>query len=106
MDVFSFVKYSHSKTLDHLLNKDFKIIEINTDDEESILSYLKFILKKLNINCKIIFDKSKPDGTPRKIIDSSVARNYGWYPKIALNEGFDLILKDYFSVLKKSMTVN
>jgi hypothetical protein len=43
MDIFCFLKYSHSKTLDNFLNKDFKITEINTDDEESILSYLKSI---------------------------------------------------------------
>lgn len=92
----------------YFMNKKTKetLINIGSGYDMSILSYLKFILKKLNINCKIIFDKSKPDGTPRKIIDSSVARNYGWYPKITLNEGFDLILKDYFSVLKKSITVN
>ena len=53
MDVFSFVKYSHSKTLDHLLNKDFKIIEINTDDEESILSYLKSICDNTNLIDKV-----------------------------------------------------
>lgn len=87
----------------YFMNKKTKetLINIGSGYDRSILSYLKFILKKLNISCKIIYDKSKSDGTPRKIIDSSVARNYGWYPKISLDNGFDLILKDYLSVLKK-----
>ena len=87
----------------YFLNKKTKeaLINIGSGWDMSILGYLKFILKKLDVNCKIVFDKSKPDGTPRKIIDSIVARNYGWQPKIDLDKGFELILKDYLSLLKK-----
>jgi len=87
----------------YFLNKKTKetLINIGSGWDMSILAYLKFILKKLDVNCKIVFDKSKPDGTPRKIIDSIVARNYGWQPKIDLDKGFELILKDYLSLLKK-----
>jgi GDP-L-fucose synthase len=76
---------------------DKTLINVGTGYDLSILNFAKFILKKLNINCKIVLDRSKFDGTPRKIIDSSIARKYGWYPKIDLNTGFDLTLKDYFS---------
>ena len=51
----------------------------------------------MKLNCKIVLDRSKSDGTPRKIIDSSIARKYGWFPKVDLNSGFDLTLKNYFS---------
>jgi GDP-L-fucose synthase len=92
----------------YFLNKKTKetLINIGSGWDMSILGYLKFILKKLDVNCKIIFDKSKPDGTPRKIIDSTVARNYGWQPKIDLDKGFELILEDYLSLIKKGMKVN
>jgi GDP-L-fucose synthase len=82
----------------YFMNKKTKesLINIGVGHDRSILDYAKFILKKMNINCKIIFDKSKPDGTLRKIIDSSIARKYGWFPKIDLNLGFDLTLKKYF----------
>lgn len=76
------------------------LINIGVGYQMSILNYLKFILKKLNISCEIIFDKSKPDGTPSKIIDSTIARNYGWYPKISLDKGFHLMLEDYLSTLR------
>ena len=36
---------------------------------------------------KIVFDASKPDGTPRKLLDVSRLTALGWRPKIALREG-------------------
>ena len=84
----------------YFMNKKTKefLINIGTSWERSILSYAKFILKKLDYKCQIILDKKKPDGTPRKIIDSSIAFNYGWFPKIDLKTGLDLTLKNFLSV--------
>ena len=81
----------------YFMNKKTKesLINIGPGYDMSIINYAKFILKKINLNCKIILDKSKHDGTPRKIIDSSIARRYGWIPKIDLNTGFDLTIKNY-----------
>ena len=87
----------------YFLNKKTKdtLINIGTGHDKSIFEYAKFILKKINFKCKIILDKSKPDGTQRKIIDNSIALSYGWKPKIDLDEGFDLTLKSYFSKSNK-----
>ena len=81
----------------YFMNKKTKesLINVGAGYDLSILSYAKFILKKLNFKCKIILDKSKLDGTPRKIIDSSVAKKYGWFPKINLDKGFDLTIRSY-----------
>ena len=81
----------------YFINKKTKetLINIGSGCEMSILEYAKFILKKINYKCKIVLDNSKLDGTPRKIVDSSIARSYGWSPKIDFNQGFDLTLKDY-----------
>jgi GDP-L-fucose synthase len=81
----------------YFMNKRMKesLINVGAGYDLSILSYAKFILKKMNLNCKIVLDRSKSDGTPRKIINSSIARKYGWSPNIDLNEGFDLTLKNY-----------
>ena len=83
----------------YFLNKKTKdsLINIGTGYDKSILEYAKFILKKINYKCMIILDKSKPDGTKRKIIDNSIASSYGWKPKINLDDGFELTLKSYFS---------
>ncbi|MDC0355684.1 glycosyltransferase [Candidatus Pelagibacter sp.] len=81
---------------DFFYSKD-SLINIGTGHDKSILEYAKFILKKINYKCMIILDKSKPDGTKRKIIDNSIALSYGWKPKINLDDGFELTLKSYFS---------
>jgi GDP-L-fucose synthase len=82
----------------YFMNKKTKesLINVGVGNDMSVLNYAKFILKKMNLSCKISLDKSKSDGVIRKIIDSSVARKYGWFPKIDLNQGFDLTLNDYF----------
>ena len=87
----------------YFLNKKTKdsLINIGTGHDKSILEYAKFILKKINYKCMIILDKSKPDGTKRKIIDNSIASSYGWKPKINLDDGFELTLKSYFSKSNK-----
>ena len=82
----------------YFMNKKINetLINVGVGYDMSILNYAKFILKKVNLSCKIILDKSKADGTPRKIIDSSIANKYGWFPKIDLNTGFDITLRNYF----------
>ncbi len=81
------------------MNKKTKeiIINIGSGYDMSILSYAKIILKKINYDCTFLFDKSKPNGTPRKIIDSRIAKKYGWRPKIDLNTGLDLTLRSYLN---------
>ena len=71
------------------------LINIGAGYDMSIINYAKYILKKMNLNCKIVLDKSKHDGTPRKIIDSSIAKRYGWFAKIDLKRGLDLTIKNY-----------
>jgi GDP-L-fucose synthase len=81
----------------YFMNKKTKetLINVGTGNDRSVLNYAKFILKKMNLRCKIVLDRSKSDGTLRKIIDSSISKKYGWFPKINLNKGFDLTLKNY-----------
>ena len=71
------------------------LINIGTGKDKSIKDYANFILKKLNLKAKIKFDKTKPDGVPRKVLDVSLARKYGWKSKISLDDGFDITYKDF-----------
>lgn len=83
------------------LNKKTKetIINIGSSIELTIKNYVKFIIKSLGANIKINYDRSMMDGTPRKILDSSIARKYGWKPKYNLKEGFDKTLNDYIKII-------
>ena len=78
------------------------LINIGSGDEKTIKEYAKFIMKKLNIELKIKLDTSKPNGTPRKLVNINLAKKYGWKKKINLNEGFNLTIADFKKKLKNS----
>jgi len=71
------------------------LINIGSSKERTISEYAKFIIKKFNTKLKIKFDKSKKDGTKRKILDCSIAKKYGWKPKYSLDYGFEKTYKDF-----------
>ena len=81
----------------NFLKKNIKhsLINIGSGQEKTILEYCRFILKKINPNLKIKFDKKKPNGTPRKKLDSKLASKYGWKSKFDLNTGFNLTYSDF-----------
>ena len=80
--------FLEKKTKEHLIN-------IGTGVEYSISEYAKIIMKKFGINLKIKLSGPKMDGTPRKTVDSSIAKNYGWKPKIKLDKGLNYVISDY-----------
>jgi GDP-L-fucose synthase len=75
------------------------LINIGTGKDFSIKFYANFIIKNLNCNIKEInFDKSKPDGTLRKLLDVSLANSYGWKSKINLQKGLLKTYKHFLSM--------
>jgi GDP-L-fucose synthase len=84
----------------YFMNKKTKesLINIGSGVELSIKQYAEFIAKKLHYKVKFKFDKSKKDGSPRKILNLSIANKYKWKAKTSLEEGFK---KTYSSFLKK-----
>ena len=77
------------------------LINIGSGQEKSIIEYCKFVIKKLKGNLKIKLDKKKPNGTPRKKLDLTLAKKYGWKSKYSLNKGFDLTYNDYLKKINK-----
>ena len=80
----------------YFMNKKTKhaVINIGSGKDYNIKYYASFILKQLNLNAKISYDKTKPIGTPRKLLDCKIANNYGWSPKISLKKGIELTIND------------
>ncbi len=76
------------------------IINIGSGKDYSIDHYAKLFAKIILKNKKIYvkYDKSKPDGTLRKVMDVSLAKKYGWSAKKNLNEA---IVDTYNSFLKE-----
>jgi len=71
------------------------LINIGSGIELTIENYAKFIMQEIGIKLNIKFDKNKPNGTPRKIINSSIANSYGWRAKFSLKQGFQETYNDY-----------
>ena len=52
---------------------------------------------------KIIWDKTKPDGTPKKLMDSSKLRSVGWQPKIQMRKGIEMTYEWYVNTINKNI---
>ena len=63
------------------------LINIGSGQEVSIYELAKIIMEIAGMSDEPIFDDSFPDGTPRKLLDSSKIMSLGWKPKISLEEG-------------------
>jgi len=66
---------------------DERMINIGTGEEVSIGQLARKICGVVGYSGKLLFDTSKPDGMPRKLLDSSRIRNMGWRSRIELEDG-------------------
>jgi GDP-L-fucose synthase len=70
-------------------------INIGCGSDMTIMEVAKLIAKIAGFTGDIVTDPSKPDGTPRKLLDSSKLFAMGWRPKISLEAGLRSIYQDY-----------
>ena len=81
----------------YFLNKKTKhsLINIGTGIEKSVNDYAKYIMNYLGIDLKIRHEKKNLDGTFRKLLDTSLAKKYGWKFKTSLDIGLSITINDY-----------
>jgi GDP-L-fucose synthase len=60
----------------------------------------------LDYRGEILLDSTKPDGTPRKLMDSSRMRALGWQPRTDLPSGIALAYQDYLARYESASHVN
>lgn len=77
--------------------EDQEIINVGTMQEISIADLAKEIAKVVGYDGKISLDTEKPDGAPRKCLDSSKLFNLGWKPKVNLQEGLQRMYQHHFA---------
>ncbi len=70
-------------------------INVGSNSEISIKDLALLIKKILNYKGSIEFDTTKPNGTPRKLMDSSKILKLGWKPQIDLKTGIQSVYKDF-----------
>jgi GDP-L-fucose synthase len=62
-------------------------INIGVGEDRSIRELAETVMKVVGYSGRIIFDSSKPDGAPRKLLDTSLVQQMGWKPQTCLEEG-------------------
>jgi GDP-L-fucose synthase len=65
------------------------IINIGVGKDLAISELAQTVIEVVGYTGKIVYDATKPDGTPRKLVDVSKINNLGWRAKIPLREGIE-----------------
>lgn len=73
-----------------------EIINVGTMQEISIHDLALKVAKVVGYKGKISNDASKPDGAPRKILDSTILQKLGWQPKVAIQDGLERMYRHHF----------
>ena len=66
---------------------EYEHINCGSGSEISIREIAEMVGRAVGYSGRIVFDSSKPDGTPRKLMDSSRLRALGWRPEISIEDG-------------------
>lgn len=77
--------------MDHY--SDGQTINVGYGEDLSIKALAQLVKEVVGFTGELVFDRSKPDGTPRKLMDSSRLRSLGWAPRIDLAEGVKAVYK-------------
>ena len=84
-----------SSAIDFIISNEVNndLLNVGSGEEISIKDLSEKIKKIIDFNGELVFDDSKPDGNPRKLLDSTKIFELGWKPKIKLEEGIDKTYK-------------
>ena len=78
-------------------------INVGSGSDMTIKELANLIKNTVGYTGKIVFDRSKPDGTPQKLLDSSLLNSWGWHPKIPIDIG---LTKTYNCFLNSEILSN
>ncbi len=89
--VMNLPKTSYDKNTQPMLSH----INVGYGNDVSVAEVAKAIAKVVGYTGAITFDNSKPDGTPRKLMDSTRINALGWQAKVSLQTGLELAYEDF-----------
>ena len=73
------------------------LVNIGYGEDQSIADLARTVARVVGFRGKLRFDTTKPDGTPRKLLDSGRIKALGWTPRTRLDAGIALAYKDFLS---------
>lgn len=74
---------------------DFEHVNVGSQQEMTIMDIARLVARVVGYDGQILTDPSKPDGTPRKLMDSGRLFGMGWQPRIDLEEGLRAAYADF-----------
>lgn len=86
----------------HLMKtySDHALVNIGTGEDISIAEFARVVAAAVGYTGGISFDPSRPDGTPRKLLDVSRLANLGWRARTSLQNGIELAYRAYLTEAK------
>lgn len=75
-----------------------ELVNIGTGEDVTIKNLAALVKQIVGFQGEIMWDTSKPDGTPRKLMDVSKLHGLGWHHKIALEDGIKLAYQDFLKL--------
>lgn len=70
-------------------------VNVGSGEEVSIRDLAEKVRAAVGADCELAWDATKPDGTPRKLLDCALIRSLGWTPRILLDAGLPRTVEDY-----------
>jgi GDP-L-fucose synthase len=74
------------------------LFNIGCGEDQSIRELAELIREVVGFKGRLVFDSSKPDGTPRKLLDVSKLKKTGWQASISLREGIEMVYGKYAAI--------
>ncbi|MDX2110793.1 MAG: GDP-L-fucose synthase [Verrucomicrobiota bacterium] len=72
-------------------------VNVGTGTDVTIHELADMVKHAVGLQAELVYDVSKPDGTPRKLVDTTLIRSTGWEPKVSLAEGIERTYRDFLS---------
>jgi GDP-L-fucose synthase len=77
-----------------------KLVNVGTGEDVTIKELALLIKEIIGFEGELVWDTTKPDGTPRKLMDVSKLHSWGWKHKIGLKEGIERVASEIPSILQ------
>ncbi|MBB4266804.1 GDP-L-fucose synthase family protein [Roseospira visakhapatnamensis] len=74
-----------------------RTINVGTGVEVSIGAFARALAEVIGYDGRLVFDTTRPDGSPRKLLDSTRLRALGWRPRVSLREGLERTYADFLA---------
>lgn len=82
-----------------LATDSFPLVNVGCGEDLSIRELAELVREVVSFQGELVFDTSKPDGTPRKLLDVGRLASLGWVYKTSLNNGISMAYRDFLKTL-------